>query len=283
MAISRRGLTSITIASLLSMATAPPSAAAPVNDEGYSIERAACEMAAESLAHSASENQSTSPDKWDFACFDGTVTVSLPPAMTSLTAGGDAVEVHSGAIDDILAMDKSEEESSSMPVNSESIATSSCSSSTCFQSEYIARRGTSFIWGTTMGGSTVSHAAGVSLKTVVGEARRSSWSASISPRGSYSIEVLATMELKEYFPIAADRWVDNAPLDTGRSSVSVSDSGSLYNEGTKREGRYYHRMMNISIYDSSFGRWFQVSGTFDGPRFQCYKTAVCKFPYGREA
>lgn len=170
-----------------------------------------------------------------------------------------------------------------MPENSESIATSSCSSSTCFQSEYIARRGTSFIWGTTMGGSTVSHAAGVSLKTVVGEARRSSWSASISPRGSYSIEVLTTMELKEYFPIAADRWVDNAPVDTGRSSVSVSDSGTLHNGGTKREGRYYHRMMNISIYDSSFGRWFQVNGTFDGPRFQCYKTVVCKFPYGREA
>lgn len=138
-------------------------------------------------------------------------------------------------------------------------------------------------WGVKSHGKVVwSRSTRLFLRTTVGGYTKSWLTVTSTPAGRYQISFEGTAHVRRHLRGMLDVTHDSALLTQRTySSNTWSNKASLLN--ARGAGKYYQVLTNIKINDRSKGRKFNVSNSFTMPRFQCYKTVVCKFPGGKPA
>lgn len=151
-------------------------------------------------------------------------------------------------------------------------------------SSYRASSTNKLYWGTRSSAGRVLWSASSQLKSysVTGQQRYSSFNITNTPLAKRVVALEANITLKQHLRAAPDPVEDTVYLrqPTMSSATWTRTSGLMNDRGA---AKYYQVISNLKINDYKAKRKFNVGGNIQYPRFQCYATAVCKYPNGREA
>lgn len=99
--------------------------------------------------------------------------------------------------------------------------------------------------------------------------------------GNRQIDMIVPVRMREHFPLWLDGTVDTQFFSPFYYGTSYSYTSAV--QTPNRAGKFFPELYNMSLYDRAAGRSFAIGGNIQYPRFQCYATASCKYPYGVEA
>ncbi|MFE5837295.1 hypothetical protein [Arthrobacter sp. NPDC056493] len=153
--------------------------------------------------------------------------------------------------------------------------------STTINSQYRASSNDTLWWGQMTTAKVVIWKSSIKLNTWISlQKTRHSFNVFYTSMNKRQISVTIPLRMRESIPLWWDRDVDTLVFRPFSFGTSFTQTQFPETDGP---GKFFAEMYNMSINDRSAGRVFKVAGTIKLPRFQCYITAPCKYPYGREA
>lgn len=273
-------------------------------DSGTSDESANCEIILDDVVETpeAEEAEVTPEKEMQFTCMSNIVTVQnvdsdgdpLSPGVAYNTATENAVvlpeqdDPSAEAVqDDLEVILGPGAEGRSLggddSITGGSAAVTPASSLSKAKDSYRLNKSTSIVWGVKRGRKIVwSRSAKITLASITGNIRKSTLWLTSDPVGNYQTAIEARLVLKEHLRVKVDRDVDWGSIKQDTySSRAKKFTRNFYND--KGAAKYYHYVHNVKMNDRKANRKFDIAGTLTMPRFQCYKTVVCKFPRGKAA
>lgn len=122
----------------------------------------------------------------------------------------------------------------------------------------------------------------LNLSSIAGNMRSSQFRVNVEPLGKYQIAFEGLANVKRHLRARPDPVIDSVSIvESVYSQNGRTYTKKLYNE--KGAAKYYHHLSGMKINDRTHGRKFKIAQGVSMPRFQCYKTVVCKFPKGKSA
>lgn len=290
------------IAASILFALVPSTAAVAVErsaDSRSSDDFANCEITLDDVVETAEaeEAEVTPENELQFTCMSNIITVQsvdsngepLSPGVAYNTATENAVVLPEQ--DDTLARQVQDELEVNLdpgvgddePITENSTAATPAPFLSKAKDAYRLNKSTRIVWGVKRGRKIVwSRSSKIELASIAGNIRKSTLWLTSDPVGNYQTAIEAQLVLKEHLRLKVDRDIDWGSIKQDTySSRAKKFTHNFYNE--KGAAKYYHYVHNVKMNDRKANRKFNIAGTVTMPRFQCYKTVVCKFPRGKAA
>jgi hypothetical protein len=285
------GAVSVGLAAMMAGTTVSPAAAATASPGTLP---AACDSVSKSLAAHSSIQSAVKADRntfIGFTCVDDLVTVEAKgkagPAKATVVkkATGKPVDL-TGLSPKVMAEKAPAIILGPTAITPEPIPSASKSlvqlQSTTINHSYRASSNNTIYWGsrTTAGVLIWSSSARVTSWISLQKTNHP-FNVTYISLGNREIDMIVPVRMREHFPLWPDGTVDTqffSPFYYGRS---YSYTSAL--QTPNRAGKFFPELYNMSLYDRAAGRSFAIGGNIQYPRFQCYATANCKYPYGVEA